>query len=114
MLGRALPKGERALGRGGQRLSAALRLPPIGLGRAALGVEAGGAGDGDALAPLRTAHSAGIADLDTPPLYGDGRSERRIGRALAGSGGERPLLSTKVGYRVNSPPGLEAGRRRAG
>lgn len=86
-------------------MSAALRLPPIGLGCAALGIAADGIGDEDAVAALRAALAGGIAYLDTAPLYGGGRSERRIGWALADWGGERPLLSTKVGYRLNFPEG---------
>ena len=33
-------------------------------------------------------------------MYGDGRSERLIGRVLAGCSGERPFVATKMGRRV--------------
>jgi len=37
--------------------------------------------DADALATLEAAAQAGVTFLDTADVYGDGRSERLIGRA---------------------------------
>jgi aryl-alcohol dehydrogenase-like predicted oxidoreductase len=52
--------------------------------------------DEDALAVLRAAREAGVDFLDTADVYGDGRSERLIGRVLA-EGDWRPFVATKVG-----------------
>ncbi|MGG8461253.1 aldo/keto reductase, partial [Streptomyces lividans] len=50
-----------------------------------------------------TVHAAvdgGATLIDTAPLYGDGLSERRVGRALATVDRARFQLSTKVGWQI--------------
>src|SRR5882672_6717629 len=47
------------------------------------------------LSTLRRALEAGINYFDTAPVYGDGRSERNLGRDLR-SLGANPVISTKV------------------
>jgi aryl-alcohol dehydrogenase-like predicted oxidoreductase len=42
--------------------------------------------------------------LDTADVYGDGRSERLIGRFLAGRGADGILVATKMGRRVEQRP----------
>lgn len=45
---------------------------------------------------LALAAGAGVAYVDTAPMYAD--SERIVGRAIAAEAGWKPVLSTKVGY----------------
>ena len=39
----------------------------------------------------------GVGFFDTAPFYGLGEAERRLGRALAAAGRERPVIATKAG-----------------
>ena len=43
------------------------------------------------------AFERGVRFFDTAPFYGLGEAERRLGRALAAAGGERPVIATKAG-----------------
>ena len=58
-------------------------------------------GGTDEAESIRTIHEAldrGITLIDTAPVYGFGRSEEIVGKALAGNGRrERTLIATKVG-----------------
>src|SRR3954470_24089622 len=77
---------------------------PLKASRIALGTWAMGGwmwGGTDEAESIRTIHEAldrGITVIDTAPVYGFGRSEEIIGKALA-DGGRRPrtLIATKVG-----------------
>src|SRR3954464_7081075 len=77
---------------------------PVKASRIALGTWAMGGwmwGGTDEAESIRTIHEAldrGITVIDTAPVYGFGRSEEIIGKALA-DGGRRPrtLIATKVG-----------------
>ncbi len=46
----------------------------------------------------------GIRFFDTAPFYGLGESERRLGRALAGAGDQRPVIATKAGRILTVQP----------
>ncbi len=70
----------------------------MGLGAAALAEPQ--VSDGDAVACVREAWSCGIRYFDTAPMYGCGRSERLLGRALEGLPRDEYLISTKVGRLV--------------
>jgi aryl-alcohol dehydrogenase-like predicted oxidoreductase len=72
----------------------------IGFGAWQLGADWGNVPEGDAIAALETALAAGVTFIDTADVYGDGRSERLIGRVLAAYTGERPFVATKIGRRV--------------
>ncbi|MFQ5931116.1 MAG: aldo/keto reductase [Nitrospiraceae bacterium] len=62
----------------------------------------GGAEDLDSLATLRRAIELGINLIDTAPIYGHGRSEELVGKAVAESGRrESVVLATKVGLAWN-------------
>ncbi|MCM0018737.1 MAG: aldo/keto reductase [Tagaea sp.] len=89
-----------------------VELPEIGLGCASLGRAE--IAEDVAQATLRAAIEAGIGYFDTAPLYGCGLSERRLGRALTGLRGKRPIISTKVGHVIDAPEGshLPASHRR--
>ena len=77
-------------------------LAEIGFGSWQLGADWGPVSDGDAIATLHAALDGGVNFIDTADVYGDGRSEQLIARALKGRGGARPLVATKLGRRSQS------------
>jgi aryl-alcohol dehydrogenase-like predicted oxidoreductase len=72
----------------------------IGLGTWQLGGDWGDVDDDTADDVLDAALDAGVTLLDTADVYGDGRSEVRIRRALAARR-DRPFVATKVGRRAD-------------
>jgi aryl-alcohol dehydrogenase-like predicted oxidoreductase len=72
----------------------------VGLGSWQLGSDWGAVDEDDALALLDTAVGAGVTFIDTADVYGDGRSERLIGRWLAAHQGSGVMVATKMGRRV--------------
>lgn len=97
----------RVLGRSG------LRVSEISLGCWAIGgpswrdghaVGWSGNNDEDSLAGLHRAHDLGINHLDTADVYGDGHSERMIGRFLKEVPRESVVVATKVGYFRGTAP----------
>jgi aryl-alcohol dehydrogenase-like predicted oxidoreductase len=89
---------QRVLGRTGRPVSV------IGLGTWQLGADWGEVSDNEALAVLRAAVESGVTFVDTADVYGDGRSERIIGRFLAGNAGQGLTVATKMGRRVGQVP----------
>jgi D-threo-aldose 1-dehydrogenase len=86
---------------------ARLKLPRLGLGAAPLGNLYTATSDDDARELLRVATALDDAYIDTAPYYGHGLSERRIGQFLALRPERNPLISTKVGRRLEpcaNPP----------
>jgi aryl-alcohol dehydrogenase-like predicted oxidoreductase len=71
----------------------------VGFGGWQLGADWGDVPESEALAAVEASLAAGVTFVDTADVYGDGRSERLIGRVLA-AGGERPFVATKMGRRV--------------
>jgi aryl-alcohol dehydrogenase-like predicted oxidoreductase len=70
----------------------------IGLGTWQLGANWGDVTEADALATLRAAHESGVNFFDTADVYGDGRSERLIGKFLKET--HAPIfVATKLGRR---------------
>jgi D-threo-aldose 1-dehydrogenase len=77
-----------------------LSLTRLGLGTAPLGGLFTSVQDVDSDDLIATAFEQGIGYFDTAPLYGHGRAEIRLGRALRAAG--KPyVLSTKVGRVLN-------------
>lgn len=75
-----------------------LTVPEIGLGCWQLGGGWGNAwDDGIAQQTLQTAFEAGVRFIDTADVYGDGASERSIGRFLQGHRNDGLVLATKLG-----------------
>src|SRR3954451_5683551 len=70
----------------------------IGVGAWQIGADLGEVDEDEALEPLRAAADAGVTFFDTADVYGDGRSERLVGRLKA----ERPeiFVATKMGRRL--------------
>jgi aryl-alcohol dehydrogenase-like predicted oxidoreductase len=92
---------QRAVGRLGRQVSV------VGLGTWQLGADWGAVDEGDALGILAEAVASGVTFLDTADVYGDGRSERLIGRFLrqARPGGAEDLfVATKMGRRAPQDP----------
>jgi aryl-alcohol dehydrogenase-like predicted oxidoreductase len=80
-----------------------LNASRIGLGTWAIGGSGwGGTDEGAAMATIRAAIDRGITFIDTAPVYGFGRAEEIIGKALYGSGQrQRVILATKAGIKWN-------------
>jgi aryl-alcohol dehydrogenase-like predicted oxidoreductase len=91
---------QRVLGRTGRPVSV------IGLGTWQLGADWGNVSEADAMEVLRAAVESGVTFFDTADVYGDGRSERVIGRFLAGNAGQGIMVATKMGRRVEQRPEL--------
>lgn len=81
----------------------------LGLGGAGIGNLYRPVSDADAIATVDAALGAGFAVIDTAPYYGHGRSERRIGTALARWRGARPAISSKVGRVLDAAEAGEEG-----
>jgi aryl-alcohol dehydrogenase-like predicted oxidoreductase len=86
---------QRILGSTGRPVSV------IGLGTWQLGADWGSVSEADAMEVLRTAVESGVTFFDTADVYGDGRSERIIGRFLSGNAGQGVTVATKLGRRVD-------------
>src|SRR5881396_3734917 len=87
--------------------------PRLGFGAWAVGGAGWGAASAetDRLAAVRRAFELGITFFDTAPTYGDGASERLLGRALKADR-DRVAIATKVGPRDDPRRSLEASLRR--
>jgi aryl-alcohol dehydrogenase-like predicted oxidoreductase len=82
----------RRLGKTGREVS------EVGFGGWSIGgKDYGPTYDRESLAAIRRALDLGVTFFDTADMYGDGRSERLFGEALAGLG-ERVVVATKGGY----------------
>lgn len=73
----------------------------IGFGAWAIGGSWGDVSEAEAKATLHAALDGGVTFLDTADVYGDGRSERLIRDVLAERGGDRPIVATKAGRRLD-------------
>lgn len=75
-----------------------VRVTPMAFGAWAIGGWMwGGADETAALAAVRAAYDAGITTIDTAPVYGFGKSEELVGRALQGIPRDKYQLLTKFG-----------------
>jgi aryl-alcohol dehydrogenase-like predicted oxidoreductase len=83
---------QREMGRAG------LEVSEVGFGAWQVGADWGDVDEDTALETLRAAADAGVTFFDTADVYGDGRSERLVGRLLK----ERPeiVVATKMGRRL--------------
>ena len=85
----------RKLGRTGRQVGV------VGLGCWQLGADWGDVDEDDAMATLHAAVDAGVTFLDTADVYGDGRSERLVGRLLRERSGDDLFVATKMGRRAD-------------
>jgi len=79
-----------------------LRLSTIGLGTWAIGGSGyewgwGPQDDEESIATIRRALELGINWIDTAPVYGLGRSEEVVGKAIRGLR-DKPIMATKCGF----------------
>jgi aryl-alcohol dehydrogenase-like predicted oxidoreductase len=87
----------RRLGKTGRDVS------EIGFGAWALGGDWGTTDDDESLAAMHAAVDAGVTFFDTADVYGDGRSERLVGRLLR-ERDEELFVATKFGRRAPQEP----------
>jgi aryl-alcohol dehydrogenase-like predicted oxidoreductase len=84
----------------------------IGLGTWAIGgLDWGAVPDADAVATILNAMERGINLIDTAPIYGHGRAEELVGKAMREHGGREAFyIATKAGLDWNVPgrPGVYA------
>ena len=81
-----------------------LHVTTLGIGGAPLGNDVADDEEDLAITAVERAYESGVRYFDMAPIYGLGRAERRIGRALAGIPRDEFVISTKVG-RLLEPPG---------
>src|SRR5580765_3606642 len=75
-----------------------MRVSRVALGTWAIGGWMwGGSNENDAINAIHAALERGINLIDTAPVYGFGRSEEIVGKALAGGFRERAVIATKTG-----------------
>ena len=86
----------RVLGRTGRSVGV------VGLGAWQLGADWGAIDDAQAFAVLDAAVAAGVTFIDTADAYGDGRSEKLIGRFRARH--PEVMVATKMGRRLEQVP----------
>src|SRR5215207_1491924 len=77
-----------------------MRVSGISLGTWAFGSEWGTVSDEDSYASLNRAIDLGVNFLDTADVYGDGRSERLIGKLLKDRPNDEIFVATKAGRRL--------------
>ncbi|MBP2446403.1 aldo/keto reductase [Rhizobium leguminosarum] len=73
----------------------------VGFGAWQIGGSWGDISEADGRAALNAALDAGMTFIDTADVYGDGRSEKIIADVLKARGGQRPMVATKAGRRLN-------------
>lgn len=83
-----------------------LHVSVVGMGCWQLGADWGDLSDAQAMETLHAAADSGVTFFDTADVYGDGRSERFVGRLLAERRQEHDKLvvATKLGRRVAQDP----------
>lgn len=65
----------------------------------------GGAEEKNAIEAIKAAYNAGITTIDTAPVYGFGRSEELVGKAMAGIRRDNYQLLTKFGMNWETEEG---------
>ncbi|WP_166254601.1 aldo/keto reductase [Marinobacter salicampi] len=79
-----------------------IKVTPVGLGTWAIGGWMwGGTDEKQSIETVRAAVDKGIGLIDTAPVYGFGRSEELVGKALAGGLRDKVALATKVAMNWN-------------
>ena len=78
-----------------------MRVSEVSLGTWAFGGDWGSVGDEDSLAAMNRAVDLGVNFFDTADVYGDGRSERLVGRLLKERPGDEIFVATKAGRRLD-------------
>lgn len=83
-----------------------VKVTPIAFGAWAIGGWMwGGAEDNAAIEAIRASYNVGITTIDTAPVYGFGKSEELVGRAMAGIQRDSYQLLTKFGMNWETAEG---------
>ena len=83
-----------------------VKVTPMAFGAWAIGGWMwGGAEEKEAIDAIRVAFDAGITTIDTAPVYGFGRSEELVGKALDGVPRDRYQILTKFGMNWENEKG---------
>jgi aryl-alcohol dehydrogenase-like predicted oxidoreductase len=83
-----------------------VKVTPLAFGAWAIGGWMwGGAEEADALKALRTSYDLGITTIDTAPVYGFGKSEELIGKAMVGIPRDSYQILTKYGLNWQTQQG---------
>lgn len=81
-----------------------IHVTTLGFGGVPLGTVGSRITELEANEIVETAWDGGVRYFDTAPLYGHGRSEERLGRALAAHPRDEFVLSTKIGRLLEHEP----------
>ncbi len=83
-----------------------VKVTPLAFGAWAIGGWMwGGAEESDAIKALHASLDQGMTTIDTAPVYGFGRSEEIVGKALRGIARDKYQILTKYGLNWESPDG---------
>lgn len=83
-----------------------VKVTPLAFGAWAIGGWLwGGAEEKDALRAIRASYDLGITSIDTAPVYGFGKSEELVGRAMAGVPRDKYQILTKYGMNWETQEG---------
>lgn len=83
-----------------------VKVTPMAFGAWAIGGWMwGGAEETDAIKAIQTAYHAGITTIDTAPVYGFGRSEELVGKAMQGIARDKYQILTKFGMNWQTQQG---------
>lgn len=86
--------------------NSSVKVTPIAFGAWAIGGWMwGGAEETDAIKALRASYDAGITTIDTAPVYGFGKSEELVGRAMEGIPRDKYQILTKYGMNWKTTQG---------
>jgi aryl-alcohol dehydrogenase-like predicted oxidoreductase len=83
-----------------------VKVTPMAFGAWAVGGWMwGGAKESEAIKAIQAAYHSGITTIDSAPVYGFGRSEEIIGKAMQGIGRDRYQILTKFGLNWKTKQG---------
>jgi aryl-alcohol dehydrogenase-like predicted oxidoreductase len=83
-----------------------VKVTPIAFGAWAIGGWMwGGAEETEAIRAIRASYDLGITTIDTAPVYGFGKSEELVGRAMQGIAREKYQILTKYGLNWKTQQG---------
>jgi aryl-alcohol dehydrogenase-like predicted oxidoreductase len=85
-----------------------VRVPPIIFGAWAIGGWMwGGSDERDAIDAIRASIDHGVNAIDTAAIYGQGRSEEIVAKAIRGIARDKVMIATKCGRRWDSAEGSD-------